>query len=172
MSCQNCWKKLLPFGLTLTIGFFAAYVNQDTNVNRTTENIDRKVEQKDVYVFPGVKSKDSDGLTDAGAGRYTGISEDAESSERPETANVKITSKPRPAFTELARLKETQGTVTLRVTFLANGEIGKIRLIDGLPDGLSEQTIAAARKIKFEPARKDGVSYTVTRKVEYNFTLY
>lgn len=175
MSCQNCWKKLLPFGLTFTLGFFAVYVNQDRNVNQKTENIDRRIEQKDVYVFPGIKSKDSDGSINSssiGTGRYTGITEDAESSERPETANVKITSKPRPAYTEFARLKETSGTVSLRVTFLANGEIGKIRLIKGLPNGLSEQAIAAAMKIKFEPARKKGIPYTITRQVEYIFTLY
>ena len=172
MSCQNCWKKLLPFGLTFTLGFFAVYVNQDRNVNQKTENINRKIEQKDVYVFPGVKSNFHELTTDAGTERYTGITQDAESSEKPETANVKITSKPRPAYTAFARLKETQGTVSLKVTFLANGEIGKIRLVKGLPDGLSEQAIAAAMKMKFEPARKKGIPYTITRQVEYNFILY
>ncbi len=65
-----------------------------------------------------------------------------------------------------------EGIVRLRVTFLASGEIGEIKLVSGLSDELNKEAIAAARKIKFEPAKKDGVPYTVVKNVEYNFKLY
>lgn len=65
-----------------------------------------------------------------------------------------------------------EGIVRLRVTFLASGEIGEIKVVSGLSKYLNEQAIAAARKIKFEPAKKNGIPYAVTKLVEYNFKLY
>lgn len=88
------------------------------------------------------------------------------------TEKIKILAKPRANYTDAARQNQVQGTVTLRVTFLANGSIGGVSAVNGLPNGLTEQAIAAARGIKFEPAKKGGVPYTVTMQVQYNFTLY
>ena len=48
-----------------------------------------------------------------------------------------------------------------------------IQLYDkGDPDGLTEVAIAAARKIKFVPAMKDGKSVSTFVQLEYNFDLY
>lgn len=88
------------------------------------------------------------------------------------TVAIKITDKPRANYTDAARQAQVQGTVSLRVTFLANGSIGSISTVSGLPNGLTEQAIAAARGMRFEPAKKGGVPYTVTKVVQYNFTLY
>ncbi len=88
------------------------------------------------------------------------------------TVPISITSKPRPNYTDAARTNQVQGTVTLRVTFLPSGQIGSISPVNGLPFGLTEQAIAAARNIRFEPAKKNGVPYAVTKQVQYNFTLY
>jgi TonB family protein len=85
---------------------------------------------------------------------------------------VMILSKPRPEYTCKARINNTQGKVMLKITFLANGEIGGVSLLDGLPNGLNEQAIQAARKIKFEPANINGKNYTVTKRIQYNFTIY
>ena len=88
------------------------------------------------------------------------------------TTALKITAKPRANYTDSARQAQVQGTVTLRVTFLASGQIGSISAINGLPNGLTEQAIAAARGMRFEPAQKNGVKQTVTKQVQYTFTLY
>jgi TonB family protein len=88
------------------------------------------------------------------------------------TTALKIISKPRPNYTDAARQNNVNGTVVLKVTFLASGAIGAISPVKGLPNGLTEQAIAAARQIRFEPARKNGVPYTVTKSVTYNFTIY
>ena len=88
------------------------------------------------------------------------------------SVGVTITSKPRANYTDAARQNQLQGTVTLRVTFNANGTIGGITPVNGLGMGLTEQAIAAARGIRFEPAKKNGVPQTVTKQVQYSFTIY
>jgi TonB family protein len=88
------------------------------------------------------------------------------------TAPLKILAKPKPSYTDSARQNQVQGTVILRVTFLASGAIGSISPVKGLPNGLTEQAIAAARSIRFEPAKSNGVGQTVTKQVEYTFSIY
>ncbi len=88
------------------------------------------------------------------------------------TQALKILSKPRPGYTDSARQANIQGTVTLRVTFLGSGQIGSISPVKGLPSGLTEQAIAAARRISFEPQKRDGVGVPVTRVIEYTFSIY
>jgi TonB family protein len=88
------------------------------------------------------------------------------------TQNLVILSKPRPGYTDSARQANIQGTVILRVTFLANGQIGGISPVKGLPNGLTEQAIAAARRISFEPKKVDGVGQSLTRQIEYTFSIY
>lgn len=89
------------------------------------------------------------------------------------TEKYKIISKPRANYTDVARQNNfTGGTVTVKVTLLASGQVGSVTPVSGLPYGLTEQAIAAAKSIKFEPAKRDGVPYTVVVPVQYSFTLY
>ena len=88
------------------------------------------------------------------------------------TEGVKITSKPQARYTTAARENQVQGKVVLRVTFSANGAIGAISVISGLGYGLTEEAINAARGIRFEPAKRNGRPYTITKAVEYTFVLY
>ena len=92
----------------------------------------------------------------------------------PETNSkgLKIISKPRPEYTESGRGNMVQGTIILRVAFLASGQIGGIQVVRGLLDGLTEQAVEAARRIRFEPATKNGLPISVTKHVEYTFTIY
>lgn len=85
---------------------------------------------------------------------------------------MRLISKPRPLYTDAARKNNVQGIVTLRITFLANGNIGSISAVQGLPFGLTEEAMAAARKITFEPAKRQGVPVTVTKLVQFSFALY
>lgn len=88
------------------------------------------------------------------------------------TTKVKILSKPSVKYTDEARKNGTQGTVVLRVTFLANGSIGPISTVRGLPNGLTEQAIAAARSIRFEPARQNGIPRQSVIPIEFSFRIY
>ena len=87
------------------------------------------------------------------------------------TIAVNVLSKPRPGYTEEARKNQVQGTVRLKVTFGANGQITNVTPIAGLGYGLTEKAIEAARQIRFEPAKKGGVPYTVAKEVTYTFNL-
>jgi TonB family protein len=88
------------------------------------------------------------------------------------TTAMRITYKPKALYTDPARQNNVQGNVTLKVTFLANGQIGSIAPVSGLPYGLTEQAIAAARNIKFEPQMVDGVPKAVTKTLQFSFTIY
>ena len=88
------------------------------------------------------------------------------------TSKVKIISKPRASYTDAARQNNIQGSVTLRITFLASGQVGSISPVSGLPYGLTEQAIAAARSIRFEPAKRNGVPQTTSVTIQYGFTIY
>jgi TonB family protein len=88
------------------------------------------------------------------------------------TVGMKILSRPQPRYTDAARVNNVQGTVTLRVTFTASGTIGSVSPVSGLPYGLTEQAIAAAKQIRFEPPKRNGQPYAVTKTVSYTFTIY
>ena len=85
---------------------------------------------------------------------------------------LKILYKQKAQYTDAARQNNVQGTVTLRVTFLASGGIGGITTIKGLPYGLTEQAIAAARAMKFDPEKVNGVARTTSRPVSFSFNIY
>ena len=85
---------------------------------------------------------------------------------------VKITSKPRASYTDAARGNLTQGTVKLAVEFGADGKIKAVVPFQKLPDGLTENCVAAAKGIVFDPATKDGKPISAIGIVTYSFTIY
>jgi TonB family protein len=87
-------------------------------------------------------------------------------------SKARVLSKPEPQYTEEARKNQITGTVVLRAVFTSGGQVTNIRAISGLPYGLTERAIAAARQIKFSPATKDGHAVSMYIQLEYNFNLY
>ncbi|HVF21686.1 MAG TPA: energy transducer TonB [Pyrinomonadaceae bacterium] len=85
---------------------------------------------------------------------------------------VRLAMKPEPMYTEAARQNSVTGTVVLKVIFSSNGDVNNIRIVSGLPFGLTEKAIDAAKKIKFIPAVKDGRFVSMWMQLEYNFNLY
>ena len=83
-----------------------------------------------------------------------------------------ITFKPEPGFTEEARQQNVTGTVRLRAILSAGGEVTNVSVVKGLPGGLTEKAITAARQIKFRPAQKDGRAVSQYVVLEYNFNIY
>jgi TonB family protein len=82
-----------------------------------------------------------------------------------------ITYKELADYTQEAREKKVEGNVVLSVLFRADGKIGGIRVESGLPYGLTEEAIRAARRIRFEPAMKDGKPVSVRGNLEFGFSL-
>lgn len=88
------------------------------------------------------------------------------------TTKARITSKPAAQYTEDGRKNQITGTVVLKLVLAANGKVTSVEVVKGLPNGLTERAIGAARVIKFEPAMKDGRAVSMYVQVEYNFNLY
>jgi len=88
------------------------------------------------------------------------------------TSKAQILAKPEPVYTEIARQNKITGTVVLRAVFSSGGQVTNIHAVSGLPDGLTERAIEAAKKIRFVPATKDGHPVSMWMQLEYNFNLY
>jgi len=87
------------------------------------------------------------------------------------TEPLRIIITPKASYTEDARKKNTEGTVRLKVTLMANGGVGYIEVVQGL-EGLTDQAIAAAKKIVFLPRRVNGVPVSVIKTIEYGFSIF
>lgn len=97
---------------------------------------------------------------------------ESENVDSKETVGLMILHKPRARYTDAARQNQVQGTVTLRVIFHASGAISNVIPVTGLPNGLTEEAIKAAKRLVFKPAIVNGKNTTVTKQVQYSFTLY
>jgi TonB family protein len=95
-------------------------------------------------------------------------------SVEPMTASLrpKILYQEKAKYTEEARQNKIQGSVMLSLVFTADGRIENIRVVRGLPDGLTEKAIEAAKKIRFQPAVKNGQPVSVRGTLEFSFNLY
>ena len=85
---------------------------------------------------------------------------------------ARILKKPEPSYTEAARRAQILGTVVLRAVLGADGTLQHILIVEGLPYGLTEAAVVAARRIQFTPATLDGRPVSMFIQLEYNFNLY
>jgi TonB family protein len=89
----------------------------------------------------------------------------------PPTNPVEITFKPNPIYTDEARALRLEGEVLLEVMFAANGQLHVNRVVRGLGHGLDEAAIAAANKMRFKPALRNGQPVDSTAVVHVVFQL-
>ncbi|HZH29876.1 MAG TPA: tetratricopeptide repeat protein [Pyrinomonadaceae bacterium] len=87
------------------------------------------------------------------------------------TTKAVITTRPMPVFPRRTARGWRIGSVVLRLVLAADGQVRHIFIISGLPDGLTEDVIKAAREIKFTPATKDGRPVSQFITLEYAFNL-
>ena len=79
---------------------------------------------------------------------------------------------PVPQYTEAARQEQIEGNVVLKCTLSAMGQVTTISVVEGLPRGLTEMAIAAARQLKFIPAMKNGKYVSISTRLVYRFDLF
>ena len=98
----------------------------------------------------------------------------ADKSVTPMTQNQRptILYREKAKYTEIASINRVNGTVALQVVFAVNGEMQDIRVIRGLPDGLTRKAIEAAQKIRFNPAIRNGEPVSVRGSLEFSFNIY
>jgi len=89
----------------------------------------------------------------------------------PATSPVEIVYKPNPVYTQEARALKLEGEVLLEVMFGANGSLQVNRVVRGLGHGLDEAAVAAAGKIRFKPAQRNGTPVNSTAIVHVVFQL-
>jgi TonB family protein len=89
----------------------------------------------------------------------------------PPTNPVEITFKPNPVYTDEARGLKLQGEVLLEVMFGANGQLHVNRVVRGLGHGLDEAAVAAANKMRFKPALRNGQVVDSTAVVHVVFQM-
>lgn len=165
MCCFNFGKKVFSFALTFIVGLSIADALQNkTVINDSSYQVNAF---KDI-----VRQKQGNGITSIATGIGAGNLDEMSKTSKIATTGLRILSKPKANYTELARKNNTQGIVLLRVTFLADGKIGSIIPVYTLPEGLTEQAIAAARGITFEPKFVNGKAVSVTKQVQYGFSIY
>ena len=83
--------------------------------------------------------------------------------------DAKVTARSTARYTDEALEKAVSGRVVLKAVFSAEGKITDVNVVKGLPDGLTETAIQAAKKIKFNPAIKSTKPISINVVLEYNF---
>jgi TonB family protein len=83
-----------------------------------------------------------------------------------------IVYKPEPGYTEEARQGNVSGAIRLRAVLSSTGKVTGIVVVNGLPNGLTEKAVRAARHMLFFPAWKDGHDVSQYIVLEYNFSIY
>jgi len=162
--------------------FFAYWLVNDFKNKRwfeiwTTDEDEANLKIKNFVESVKIEKKPSGIEIEKGASRTLGdevISEEKifNNSDNGETPNLRIIVKPRANYTDAVRQAQVQGTVRLRVTFLASGGIGSVAAVSELPFGLTEQAVIAASKIVFIPGKRKGVNISMSKIVEYSFSIY
>lgn len=78
---------------------------------------------------------------------------------------------PRPHYTEVARKARISGLVILESIIDKRGEVTSVRVLRGLPMGLSEAAVSAVKQWRFKPATMRGKPVDVYFTLTINFTL-
>jgi TonB family protein len=84
---------------------------------------------------------------------------------------VVILSKPDPVYPPEARRLHIEGQVTLSVLFGSTGNLRVLRVVEGLGHGMNQAAVAAANRITFKPAERDGRPVDSTATVHIIFQL-
>ena len=82
-----------------------------------------------------------------------------------------VTNRAQPEYTETARKARIAGTVIVEAIIDKNGNVDQVKLIKGLPMGLSEQAMSAVRKWKFKPGTMGGQNVDTIFNLTVTFQL-
>jgi len=77
----------------------------------------------------------------------------------------------KPDYTEDARRRGLTGDVILEIIVRSDGNVGDVRLLQGLGGGLDQRAIDAVRQWRFSPARRYGTPVDVIVEVAVEFKL-
>ena len=82
-----------------------------------------------------------------------------------------VTNRVEPKYTEVARSARVAGVVIVEAIIDKSGNVDQVRVIKGLPMGLSEEAERAVRQWKFRPGTMNGEPVAVIFNLTVNFQL-
>jgi TonB family protein len=82
-----------------------------------------------------------------------------------------VTSKPEPKYTEPARHAHVTGVVVVEAIINKQGSVEDVKVLKGLPMGLSEEAVEAVRKWRFRPGTLNGEPVDVIFDLTVNFKM-
>jgi TonB family protein len=102
-----------------------------------------------------------------GSGGHVQVAQAAEPAFTPPV----VISEPKARYTPEAEEARVQGEVTLKVRFLASGQVEVIGVVNGLGHGLDEEARHVAESIRFKPALRNGQPVDHTTLIHVTFQL-
>ncbi len=78
---------------------------------------------------------------------------------------------PSPIYTEDGRRARIQGVVILEAIIDALGNVARVKVLKGLPAGLTESAVETAKRWQFEPAKRQGQPVAVYLNLTIRFSL-
>ena len=85
-------------------------------------------------------------------------------------APVKIHA-PQPAYTEEARMARIQGIVLLQAVLDPQGRVTQLKVLKGLPLGLTESALDTVAQWRYRPATRNGLPVAVYLHISVNFSI-
>lgn len=75
-----------------------------------------------------------------------------------------------PELTDEARANAVRGKVVVSAVLCRSGQVADIRVVEGLPFGVTERAVGAVREAKFTPAERDGQAVSQAVRFEFRFS--
>jgi TonB family protein len=85
------------------------------------------------------------------------------------THRATVTSRPIPSMTQEALAHDVHGRVVLEAVLCRTGRVTDLRVVEGLPYGMTEKAVEAVRRIKFTPAEVKWHSVSQKMRFEFGF---
>ncbi|MEO8074315.1 MAG: TonB family protein [Acidobacteriota bacterium] len=76
-----------------------------------------------------------------------------------------------PKWTDEAKTNKVEGIVSLQVTFDELGKFKNVEVLQGLPFGLTESAIEAAKETEIEPYKFSENEVSISTTINYRFKL-
>jgi TonB family protein len=83
----------------------------------------------------------------------------------------KVQQRVEPQYTDAARRVGLSGTVVLQAVVRSDGTVDVLRVVRGLPLGLTDSAIQAIKQWQFQPGQKNGQNADIALNIEVNFNI-